>query len=109
MLFKEIIPVYTANHSKHLQSVDFLIHKSGGKYRYHWAAKVEASGTTFLFPRIAILLMIYIMFKTYFHVYYLPVGSDRYSDSVHITPSHKHKFGSPECKGQRPGTFFFNF
>jgi hypothetical protein len=35
-LFKEIITVYTENHTKQIQNTDLLIVKTGGTYNYHW-------------------------------------------------------------------------
>jgi hypothetical protein len=44
MLFKEIIAVYSENHTKHLntlceQNAELFSVKVGGKYRYHCALK----------------------------------------------------------------------
>jgi hypothetical protein len=37
MLFKEIVAVYTENHTKHMQNEELLIVETGGTYSYHWA------------------------------------------------------------------------
>jgi hypothetical protein len=37
MLFKEVITVYTDNHTKHKYEIaDLLIVNAGGTYSYHW-------------------------------------------------------------------------
>jgi hypothetical protein len=46
MLFKEIIAVYTENHTKHIntiywQNTELLFIITGGTYGYHWAFKVN--------------------------------------------------------------------
>jgi hypothetical protein len=39
MLFKEIIAVYTENHTKHIITRQLLIVEAGGTYIYHQALK----------------------------------------------------------------------
>jgi hypothetical protein len=44
MLFKEVVAVYSENHTKHIstfceQNADFLIIKAAGTNNYHWALK----------------------------------------------------------------------
>jgi hypothetical protein len=39
MLFKEIIAVYSENHTKQIQNKHLLIFKAGGTCNYHWSFK----------------------------------------------------------------------
>jgi hypothetical protein len=39
MLFKEIITVYSENHTKQIQNAQVLIVKAGGTYSLDWASK----------------------------------------------------------------------
>jgi hypothetical protein len=39
MLFKEIIAVYSENHTKPINTKQLLIVEAGGTYIYHWALK----------------------------------------------------------------------
>jgi hypothetical protein len=46
MLFKEIIAVYSENHTKHIStlcgySAELVIVKAGGTYSYHWVKPAQ--------------------------------------------------------------------
>jgi hypothetical protein len=42
-LFKEIIAVYSENHTKQAQNTELLIIEVGGTYSYHWALRGQST------------------------------------------------------------------